>query len=269
MDPATRFADERSAVIRNYATDSRFGEQSRVWREMAMARRYVYNFEWLGRPVIQFPQDIQAMQELVWTTRPDLIIETGIAHGGSLVLSASLLALLDLCDAIEEGRTMDPRASTRKVVGIDIDIRRHNRVALDQHPMRSRIQLIEGSSIDVGVVDQVKYAAKGYRRVMVALDSSHAHAHVRAELDAYATLVTPGCYCVVFDTFVEDLPSGFFAGRPWDVGDNPKTAVREFLKANDDFEIDTSIAAKLMVTVAPDGFLRKREAIETKEVGNP
>ncbi|MBZ9789542.1 cephalosporin hydroxylase family protein [Rhizobium sp. 3T7] len=258
MDPIKQFMDERAATAATYNADVDFQKASRHWRELSMDKRYVYNFDWLGRPIIQYPQDIQAVQELVWRTRPDLIIETGIAHGGSLVLSASLLAMLDMCDAIAVGATIDPRVSKRKVVGIDIDIRAHNRAAIEAHPMSSRISMLQGSSIARDVVDQVKSMARGYERVMVCLDSMHTHEHVLAELEAYAPLVTPDCYCVVFDTFVEDLPPGFFADRPWNVGDNPKTAVHTYLKSHSEFEIDRDFESKLMVTVAPDGFLRRR-----------
>lgn len=256
-DPTTQFRQEQAERMAQYAQDADFGKLSREWLQASMARKYVYNFDWLGRPIIQYPQDMVAMQHLVWTVRPDLIIETGIAHGGSLVLSASLLAMLDMCDAIEAGTTLDPRQSKRKVLGLDIDIRPHNRAAIESHPMASRIAMIEGSSIAPEVVAQVQAFAKGYRRVMVCLDSMHTHAHVVAELEAYAPLVTPGSYCVVFDTFVDDMPPGFFADRPWDVGDNPKTAVRQWLPGHPEFEIDAEMENRLQVTVAPQGFLRR------------
>ena len=198
-----------------------------------------------------------AMQELIWRIKPDLIIETGIAHGGSLIFSASLLALLDMCDAIEAGTMLDPKNSKRKVLGIDIDIRAHNRAAIEAHPMASRIQMIQGSSISPEVIAKVQVYAKDYQRVMVCLDSNHTHEHVLAELSAYAQLTTVGCYCVVFDTFVEDMPTDLFPDRPWAPGNNPKTAVWEYLKSHPEFEIDKSIQHKLLITVAPDGFLRR------------
>jgi cephalosporin hydroxylase len=219
--------------------------------------KYSYNFTWQGRPIIQYPQDIVAMQELIWSIRPDLIIETGIAHGGSLVLSASILALLDLCEAIEAGRTLDPKASRRRVLGIDIDIRAHNRAAIEAHPMASRIQMIEGSSIAAEVIEQVRAVAANYSRVLVCLDSNHTHAHVLAELEAYAPLVSSGSYCVVFDTVVEDMPEEMFPDRPWGPGNNPKTAVWEYLERHPEFAIDKSIQHKLLITVAPDGFLKR------------
>lgn len=219
--------------------------------------KYSYNFDWLGRPAIQFPNDAWALQELVWKIKPDLIIETGIAHGGSLVLSASLLAMLDMCDAIETGATINPKESKRKVLGIDIDIRAHNRAAIEAHPMASRIQMIQGSSIAPEIVAQVHAVAANYSRILVMLDSNHTHAHVFAELQAYASLTSVGSYCCVFDTIVEDMPIEMFPDRPWGPGDNPKTAVWEYLKTHPEFEIDKSIQHKLLITVAPDGYLKR------------
>jgi len=197
------------------------------------------------------------MQELIWSIKPDLIIETGIAHGGSLILSASMLAMLDMCDAIEAGETMDPKTSRRKVLGIDIDIRAHNRAAIEAHPMTSRIQMIQGSSIAPEIIEQVRAVAENYSRVLVCLDSNHTHDHVLAELQAYAPLTSEGSYCVVFDTVVEDMPKEMFPDRPWGPGDNPKTAVWEYLKTHAEFEIDKSIQHKLLITVAPDGYLKR------------
>ena len=225
--------------------------------DVSIQAQYSYNFSWLGRPIIQYPQDMVAMQELIWAIRPDLIIETGIAHGGSLILSASMLAMLDVCDAIEKGEVISPAISKRKVLGLDIDIRTHNRAAIEAHPMSSRIQMIEGSSIAHDVVSQVADISSSYKKVMVCLDSNHTHEHVLEELKAYAPLVTKDSYCVVFDTIVEDLPAGMYPDRPWGPGDNPKTAVWEYLKSNKDFEIDLDMEHKLLITVAPNGFLKK------------
>lgn len=219
--------------------------------------KYSYNFSALGRPIIQYPQDMVALQELIWQIKPDLVIETGIAHGGSLILSASMLALLDYCDAVESGQALDPKATRRRVLGIDIDIRAHNRAAIEAHPMAHRIDMLQGSSIAPEIIAEVRQRAQGHERVLVILDSNHTHEHVLAELDAYASLVSPGSYCVVFDTVIEDLPAGMYPDRPWDVGDNPKTAVREFLSRNSDFVVDEDIEAKLLITVAPGGYLRR------------
>jgi cephalosporin hydroxylase len=208
---------------------------------------YSYNFTWMGRPIIQYPQDIVAMQEIIFSVKPDLIIETGIAHGGSLILYASLLELNAACGGPAEA----------SILGVDIDIRTHNKEAIEAHPMSKRIEMIQGSSIATEIVDAVKAKAQGKQRIMVVLDSNHTHEHVLAELEAYAPLVTKGSYCVVFDTVVEDMPKGSFPDRPWEVGNNPKTAVWEYLKSHDEFEIDKSIQNKLLVTVAPDGFLKR------------
>jgi len=254
----TDFARQVQERIANNGKDLPLKQTAQNFLLESLRAGYSYNFSWLSRPIIQYPQDMAALQEIIWATRPDLIIETGIAHGGSLIFSASMLALLDLCDAIEAGRTMDPRQSSRRVIGLDIDIRAHNKAAIEAHPMFSRITMIQGSSIAPEVVDAVRTAAAGYSRVLVCLDSMHTHGHVLAELLAYAPLVTPGSYCVVFDTIVEDMPAGSFPDRPWDKGDNPKTAVWEFLKTHPEFEIDTMMQDKLLLTVAPDGFLRRK-----------
>ena len=257
MDPIDQFAKEREQRLASYADNDRLKGLSRDWLERSMADMYVYNFDWAGLPIIQYPQDMVGLQEIVWRTRPDLIIEMGIARGGSLALSASLLALLDYCDAAAAGTTLDPRASKRAVLGVDIDVRAHNRAAIEGHPLAHKIMMIEGSSIEDETIAEVRRRAEPFERILVCLDSNHTHDHVLAELEAYAPLVTPGSYCIVFDTFVENMPPGFFADRPWDVGDNPMTAVRAFLGKNDVFEVDRDIERKLQITVAPGGFLRR------------
>ncbi len=208
---------------------------------------YSYNFSWMGRPVIQYPQDLVAMQEIIWRVQPDLIIETGIAHGGSLIFSAAMLELNAACGGPTDA----------KVLGLDIDIRAHNRQAIEAHPMSRRISMIEGSSTAPEVIEQVRQFASGRKSVLVCLDSNHTHAHVLAELEAYAPLATVGSYCVVFDTIVEDLPKEMYPDRPWGPGDNPKTAVHEYLKTHPEFEIDRAVDNKLMISVAPDGYLKR------------
>jgi cephalosporin hydroxylase len=232
-------------------------EASEAFLRVSIEQRYSYNFAWLGRPIIQYPQDMVAMQELIWRVRPDLIIETGIAHGGSLILSASMLAMLDYCDAIESRQLLDPAQPRRRVVGIDIDIRAHNREAIEAHPLANRIDMIQGSSIAAEVLEQVRRHTEGCKTVLVCLDSNHTHDHVLAELEAYAPLVTPGSYCVAFDTVIEDLPASSYADRPWDVGNNPKTAVRAFLEQHPEFEVDWDIDHQLLVSVAPEGYLKR------------
>ena len=269
MSQETEFAAYVQDNIASAANDPGFVGLSQVWIRESIRYKYAYNFSWLGRPIIQVPQDTYAYQELIWSYRPDLIIETGIAHGGSLVMSASMLAMLDYCDAVTAGSVLDPKASGRKVVGIDIDIRPHNRAGVEAHPLHHKIEMIEGSSIDREIVEQVHRIASGYERVMVFLDSNHTHEHVLAELHAYASLVSPGSYCVVWDSGVEDLPADMCADRPWGKGDNPKTAVHAYLADQEDakrtgsdgkqlkFEIDKTIEDKLMVTAASDGFLKR------------
>jgi cephalosporin hydroxylase len=238
----------------------------------SIAAKYSYNFSALGRPIIQYPQDIVALQEIIWRVQPDLIIETGIAHGGSLILSASMLALLDLCDGVASGKSVDPSTPKRRALGIDIDIRPPNRAAIESHPMANRIELVEGSSIAAEIVAYVSKKSADARRVLVCLDSNHTEDHVFAELNAYAPLVSKGSYCVVFDSIVEDLPKNTYSDRPWGKGNNPKTALLRFLQslqgneriASDgdplNFEIDDAMESKLMLTVAPSGYLRRTAA---------
>jgi cephalosporin hydroxylase len=252
-----QFKTECADEITNQGADSMLDRESKEWIILANSRKYSYHFDWLGRPIIQYPQDIVAMQELIWQIKPDLIIETGIAHGGSLILSASMLALLDYCEAVEQGTVLDPNTTRRRVLGLDIDIRAHNRTAIEAHPMAHRIDMIQGSSIDPEIIQRVHAIARDYQRVLVCLDSNHTHDHVLAELEAYAPLVTLGSYCVVFDTIIEDLPAEMFPARPWGPGNNPKTAVWAYLKIHPEFEIDSHIQHKLLITVAPDGYLKR------------
>jgi cephalosporin hydroxylase len=237
-----QFASRNRDMIHRMGADPDVKAATRRWFDRTFPYEYSYHFTWLGRPVIQYPQDLIATQEIVWRVRPDLIIETGIARGGSMIFYASLLELLG-----NDGR----------VLGIDVDIRPHNRAAIEEHPLARRIDLLEGSSIAPDVVSQVVARARGKERVLVMLDSHHAHAHVLAELEAYAPLATLGSYVIVFDTVVEDMDPAAYPARPWGRGDNPKTAVHEFLKGNDRFEIDREIHDKLLITVAPDGYLRR------------
>lgn len=253
----SEFQKEVAERVAAVPTDKHLCETAAAFINASATAKYSYNFSWQGRPIIQYPQDMVAMQELIWSVKPDLIIETGIAHGGSLIFSASMLAMLDMCDAIETGNTLDPKVSRRKVLGIDIDIRAHNRDAIEAHPMASRIQMIQGSSIAPEIIAQVRAVASDYSRVLVCLDSNHTHDHVLAELQAYAPLTSKDSYCVVFDTVVEDMPKEMFPDRPWGPGDNPKTAVWEYLKSHSEFEIDNGIQNKLLITVAPDGYLKR------------
>lgn len=255
--------------INELVSDTGLRDDSLAWIRDTAKHKYSYNFTWLSRPIIQYPQDMVAMQELIWQVKPNLIIETGIAHGGSLMLSASMLAMIDYCEAAEAGKTLNPRDSRRRVLGLDIDIRAHNRAAIEAHPLAHKIDMIQGSSIAPEIISQVHEYAKSYKRILVCLDSMHTHEHVLAELEAYAPLVSLDSYCVVFDTIIEDMPDDMFPDRPWSHGNNPKTAVWEYLRrlreegrtaadgAPLHFEIDKIIENKLLITVAPDGYLRR------------
>lgn len=266
-DPIKSFEEERSVRIGSYTSKNDWQALNNGWMDHAFREMYMYNFSWTGRPIIQLPADIVGFQELVWKTRPDVIFETGIAHGGSLFLSASMLALLDVSDALSEGRSFDPGASPRRVIGIDIDIREHNRDAIKSHPMASYIEMVEGSSVEVETADRAKALIPNGSKVMVCLDSNHTHDHVMQELELYAPLTSKDSYCIVFDTLVEDLPEDMFPDRPWAPGNNPKTAVWEFLKlleaegrtATDGgalrLENDREATDKLMQSVCPDGIL--------------
>jgi len=239
--------DQVASNIDQLGSDANLRENSFAWVRDTAKYKYSYNFSWLGRPIIQYPQDMVAMQEIIWQVQPDLIIETGIAHGGSLIFSASMQELNAACGGPQDA----------EVLGIDIDIRAHNREAIKAHPMAKRISMIQGSSIAPDVIEQVKSKAVGRRRVLVCLDSNHTHDHVLAELEAYAPLTSVGSYCVAFDTIVEDMPAEMFRDRPWGPGNNPKTAVRKYLKTHPEFEIDKRIDHKLLISVAPDGYLKR------------
>jgi len=257
MNHIEQFEKEVKENIARLSVDKTLQKLSLKWVRDVSPYKYAYNFKYLGRPIIQVPQDIIAIQEIIWQVRPDLIIETGIAHGGSLIMSASMLSMLDYCDAVASGTALDPKVGKRKVLGIDIDIRTHNREAIQIHPMAHKIDMIQGSSISPEVITEVRDRAKNYERILICLDSNHTHQHVLAELEAYACLVSVGSYCCVFDTLIEDMPADMFSDRPWGKGNNPKTAVWEYLKSHPEFEIDKSIQQKLLITVAPDGYLKR------------
>lgn len=241
-----QFKRECAEEVAIQGADPALRRASSAWMNLANTRKYSYHFEWLGRPIIQYPQDMIAMQEIIWSVQPDLIIETGIAHGGSLIFSASMLELNAGCGGPQDA----------EVLGLDIDIRPHNREAIEGHPMFKRITMIEGSSIDDAVAAKVHDFARGKKRVLMILDSNHTHVHVRRELELYSSLVKAGSYLIVFDTVIEDMPEDAFPDRPWGKGDNPKTAVWDFLESNDRFEINREIQDKLLLTVAPDGYLK-------------
>jgi cephalosporin hydroxylase len=241
-NPILEFVKEREDRIKSFANNAELKNAAREFNTASNKAQYSYNFSWMGRPIIQYPQDMIAMQELIWEIKPDLIIETGIAHGGSLIFYASILELI----------------GTGEVLGIDIDIRAHNRSEIEKHPMIKRIQMIQGSSVDEKNVEEVKRRAQNKEKIIVCLDSNHTHDHVLKELRMYSPLVSLNSYIVVFDTIVEDLPEGYFSQkRPWGIGNNPKTSVDQFLRENDSFERDLSIDNKLLISVAPGGYLKR------------
>jgi len=241
MNPVEQFKLERKKNINKVGQNKKLKKIALNFFINSWRQKYSYNFDWLGRPIIQIPQDIVALQEIIWRVKPDLIIETGIAHGGSLIFYASLLELI----------------GKGEVLGIDIDIREHNRKEIEKHKMFKRIKMIEGSSVDETVVKQVKKIVKKHKKVMVCLDSLHTHSHVLNELNLYSKFVSKGSYLVVFDTIIEYMPKGFFKDRPWDKGNNPATAVKEFLKKNKNFIVDKEIENKLLITAAPGGYLKR------------
>lgn len=251
------FQDEVNERVQSYEDNTELQDSAASFLYKSVINKYSYNFSSLGRPIIQYPQDMVAMQELIWDVKPDLIIETGIAHGGSLIMNASMLALIDYCDAIKLGELLDPSKPRRRVLGIDIEIREHNRNAINEHPMSNRIDMIEGSSVDADIIEKVKERSLNYNNILVCLDSNHTHEHVLAELEGYASLTTTGSYCVVFDTLIEEMPDDAYPDRSWGNGDNPKTAVKEYLKDHPEFKIDKSIDNQLLVSVASDGYLKK------------
>ena len=241
MNELEKFKAEVESNIRNLRDDQDVRALSRIWLREITRHKYAYNFSWMGRPIIQFPQDMLAMQEIIWDVKPDLVIETGIAHGGSLIYYASLLEMT---------------GGDGYVLGIDIDIRSHNRSAIEDHPMAKRIRMIEGSSTDAATIEAVEKHASGKKSVLLILDSNHTHDHVLAELQAYAPLVTKDSYAVVFDTLLEYMPDDLVRDRSWGRGNNPKTAVDAYLQSTDRFEIDEDMESKLLITVAPGGYLR-------------
>ncbi len=235
------FEENNAKMIARMGEDTKLAEMSRDWMIATIPYQYTYHFTWMGRPIIQLPQDILAVQEIIWKVKPSVIIETGVAHGGSLIFSASMLQLI---------------GGAGKVIGIDIDIRPHNRKAIEEHPMARRIDLVQGSSIAEETLAQVKALMPKDGPVLVILDSNHTHEHVLRELEMYSPLVTEGSYLIVMDTAVEDIPKEHYPNRPWGPGDNPKTAVREFLKTSTRFEVDKPFEDKLLLTVAPEGYLK-------------
>jgi cephalosporin hydroxylase len=245
--PLDPFALEVKQRLEDNGRNDALQASAAAFMHASTVPKYSYNFSWMGRPIIQYPQDMVAMQELIWQVQPELIIETGIAHGGSLIFSAAMLELNAACGGPKDAQ----------VLGVDIDIRAHNRKAIEEHPMARRITMIQGSSVAPDIIAKVQAKAAGKQRVLVCLDSNHMHEHVLAELHAYAPLTSVGSYCIVFDTVIEDMPAAMFPDRPWGPGNNPKTALWAYLKHHPEFQIDRQIDNKLLISVAPQGYLKR------------
>jgi len=236
------FREERRQAVAMLASDIELRQKSIDWMIRADKHKYSYNFSWLGRPIIKLPADVLVLQEVMWKTKPDLVIETGIAHGGSLIFSAAMLELI---------------GSTGHVLGIDIDIRSHNLKEILKHPLSHRISMLQGSSVSADIVNQVAEVASNFKTVMVILDSLHTHDHVLNELRLYSKFVSVGSYVILPDTFIEFFPRGYYADRPWDVGNNPYTAMKQFLEEAKEFEVDREVSDKALISEAVDGYLKR------------
>mgnify|MGYP001163690640 CR=1 FL=1 len=241
MKEEEEFKFRNQQFIKKMNEDGELKKNSKKFYNQSSKHEYSYHFSWLGRPIIQYPQDLIALQEVIWSTKPDLIIETGIARGGSLIFSASILEMI----------------SKGEVLGIDIDIRKHNRQFIEKHKLFKRITMIEGSSTDKKIVKKVHQFAKDKKNVLLLLDSLHTQKHVLQELNFYSDLIKKNNYIIVYDTVIEDMPENAFKDRPWSKKNNPKTAVREFLRKNKEFKLDKKIENKLLITSCPDGFLKR------------
>ena len=224
------------------SSDHELKKKSIDWMLHADKYKYTYNYRWMGIPIIKFPNDIVALQEIIWKVKPDIIIETGIAHGGSLLFSATMMELI---------------GNQGKVIGVDIDIRKHNRIEIEKSKFNKNIVMLEGSSVSQKIIKKIKNYIKQGSKVMVFLDSNHTYSHVKKEIEIYSKLVTKNSYLVVEDTFTEFFPKNYFSNRPWDVGNNPIIAIREFLKKNKKFKIDKNLNDKLSITETFDGYLKK------------
>lgn len=244
------FQDFRRKHLDEQVNDTAFVELSKKWLHLSSEKKYSYQFDWLGIPIIQMPTDIVIFQEIIWRTRPDLIIETGVARGGSINFWASIQNLCQI-----EGH----------VIGIDIDIRDHAKNAIEHSRFKENITLIEGDSTGKEILEKVSNLSVGYKNTMVVLDSNHTHEHVLKELELYSELVSEGCYLLVLDTMIEDLPVP--GDRPWQPGNSPKSAVKAFMNGKKSlFSIDTELENRSLLTVAPYGFLVRNSSSESRTV---
>ena len=235
------FQEWRKKLLGSQSNNLEFQAASSDWMQLAVDNKYSHQFDWLGVPIIQMPEDLIIFQEIVYKTRPDLIIETGVARGGSIIFWASIQKLCGI---------------TGKVLGVDVDIRQHARSAINDSNFKDEIDLIEGSSIEDKVVDQVKKIISQHKRIMVVLDSNHTHEHVLSELEIYSKFVSKDCFLLVLDTVIDDLKVD--STRPWGPGSSPKSAAKEFmLKTSEDFINEQSYENRALLSVAPNGYWRK------------
>lgn len=243
----TKFEKLKKKQIKKFS-NLKIKKLSKAWMVQALKHDYNYYYSWLGVPIIQYPNDLIAIQEIIWKTEPDIIIETGVAHGGSLIFYSSILQIM---------KSTSISKKQKRVIGVEIDFRRHNEKRLESHPLYKNIQILKGSSIDYKIFLKLKKITKG-KKILVILDSNHTHDHVLEELRLYSKLIKKNEYIIVLDTGVEDLPNKYFQSKSWGRGNNPKTAVHEFLKENKNFKIDP-IDKKLQISCAPDGFLFRKK----------
>ena len=234
------------SVSHSLASPEAFKIVSDAWIRCGWDTKYVYSFSWMGRPIIQLPDDMVRIQEVIYQVKPDLIIETGVAHGGSLIFYASL------CKAMDRGR----------IVGIDIEIRPHNRKAIDAHELSPLITLVEGSSVDAGLVEQVRGHARPGETVLVLLDSNHTKAHVLAELEAYGPMVTQGSYIVATDGIMAQVAGAPRSGPDWS-WNNPISAIEAFVADHPEFVVEepefpfNEGVVKDRVTYWPSAYLKR------------
>lgn len=235
------FQEWRKKLLASQSKDIQFKDSSSNWMQLAVDNKYSYQFDWLGVPIIQMPEDLILFQDIVYKTQPDLIIETGVARGGSVVFWASIQKLCGI---------------TGKVLGVDIEIRQHAKNAIFDSNFKDEIHLIEGSSVEDQVVNQVKNYVSQHKKIMVVLDSNHTHEHVLSELEIYSKFVTKDCFMLVLDTVIDDL--NIDPDRSWGPGSSPKSAVKEFMSKNsEEFIHEQSYENRALLSVAPYGYWRK------------
>ena len=245
--------EDRREYLENVQDSKELHDMATNFHSITAPLKYAYNFDWFGRPIIQLPQDIVMMQDIIWKLKPELIIETGVARGGSLILYSSLLHLIDIANK----KMKIESAVESEVWGIDIKVHDENKEAIAAHPFSDKIKIFEKSSTDLDLVDDIKEKSRHFESILVILDSDHTASHVSKELELYAPLVTVGSYCVVFDSTIEDMPADQFLDRDWGPGNSPRTAANEFVSKNPNYQVDKDIDKKLLITAAAGGFVKR------------